>query len=340
MELLTSKKFKLPVLYFISNRDEIKLLPLGVPFIYGDEELKPAIIRILEFEILYQKALSSGLPFNFKKILIEAGYTDMKDYWFNHNTVFIDYKTGEETYDDSYFEDFKGIGEDESVFEQFIKDSSAYVDIKKIKDLNVFPLWLDKIENAIVTNIQNFAAYNPNMYNKKLEGMYGGLEMASPNRNLIIIDISGSIPSAVSTTCLALAKNLAETFYADLLITGSKSTLYTYEELYMLNVEFVYEENGTDNDQAYFKKLVTGDVKDYKTAIVFGDNHHPGRAWSNSYNENTKTISDEDGKNICRWNVDKIISFHTTSNREVAGYARWFNTKNIERISDWVKYLN
>lgn len=82
MELLTSKRFKLPVLYFITDREEIKKVPVGVPFIFGDENIKPQIIQILEFEILYQKALSTGLPFDFKKILLDAGYKDLKNFWY------------------------------------------------------------------------------------------------------------------------------------------------------------------------------------------------------------------------------------------------------------------
>lgn len=255
-----------------------------------------------------------------------------------YHTVYIDYATGQDT-GEAWFEDVKSIDEDRTLFESFIKDSSVYVDVRKIKDLNLFPLWLDKIEDAISTNIHNFAVYNPNMYNKKLEGMYGSLDLVSPDRNLIIIDISGSIPKAVSTTCLALGKNLAESFYTDLLITGSKSTLYSYENLHELDVKTIYEENGMDNDQVYFKKLVSSEVKSYKTAIVFGDNHCPGYVWNNKYNIDTRTISDADGKKICKWKVDKIISFHTGSSYELAGYARWFDTKNIEYIKNWVEYL-
>lgn len=337
MELLISKKFKLPTLYFISDREDIKKLPIGVPFVYGDESIKDQIITILEFEILYQKAVSTGLPFNFKQILLDAGYKDLKDFWYV-NTVFVDYATGD-MIDSGYFE-YKNVDDSKSLFDKFVKDSVAYVDIKKIKDLNIFPLWLDKIEEAVHTNIHNFAVYNPNMYNKKLDGMYGSLELVTPNRNLIIIDISGSIPKSVSTTCLILSKNLAETFYADILITGSKSTLYPYEELHTLNVKTIYEENGMDNDQIYFKKLVTEDVKNYKTVIIFGDNHHPGSTWHNDYNKRTRTISDNDGKKMCKWNVDKVISFHTTSNGRIAGYARWFTPKEVENISNWIKYLN
>jgi hypothetical protein len=68
---------------------------------------------------------------------------------------------------------------------------------------------------------------------------------------------------------LALAKNLAESFYADIMITGSKSTLYTYENIYELDINTVYSENGMGNDQAVFKKLVTEDVKTLRYSYLF-----------------------------------------------------------------------
>lgn len=341
MELLKSKKFKLPTLYFLTDRKEIKDLSTGVPFIFADNKTKKYIIRLLEYEILYQRALATGLPFNFKKILKDNGFGDLKDLWYNANTVYMDYKT--ERYDKMDFDlekELDFIFEDSHQFKKFVRDSSAYVDIQKLKDLNVFPIWLDKIEKAIETNIHNFAIFNNNMYNKKLEGMYGSLDLISPDKNLIIIDISGSIPKAVSSTCLTLSKNLAETFYADLLITGSKSTLYPYEKIHTLNIKTIYEQNGMDNDQAWFKKLVSSDKKHYRTAIVFGDNHSPCGAWSNKFNKDTKTISREDGKKLCQWSIDKLISFHVNGTKYTAGYADWFEPIEVEKIDKWVEYLN
>jgi hypothetical protein len=273
MELLKSKKFELPILYFISDRNEIKDIPIGVPFIYGNARDKNRFIRMLEYEVIWNRAVKSGFPFNFKMLLREAGFRDVKFHDFCEN-IYLDHKnTGDYDIDsiDSP-ENQLYMGGDSTLFEEFIEDCSAYVDVKVLKELNVFPTWLAEIETAIETNVHNFAVYNPYMYNKKLDGMYGAIDMQSPNKNLIVIDISGSIPKAVSTTCLTLSKNLAETFYADLLITGSKSTLYDYSELYKLDVQKVYNENGTDNDQVVFKKLVSGDKKLYKTCIVFGDN--------------------------------------------------------------------
>lgn len=338
MEKLISDKLSLPTVYFITDRSEIKELPIGVPFIYGDESTKPKIIRLLEYEMLYQQALKSGYPFNFIKLLRDAGFKDL--YRFGHgDSVYLDYVTTElvEKCEGSDFdiEEFSKITESSDTVSEFIKDSSVYVDIQKLKNLKIFPIWLDKLEDSVVANIHTFATFNPYMYNKRLEGMYGSIDLTPPPRNLIIIDISGSIPRGVSATCLALAKNLATNFYADILITGSRSTLYPNEELYRLDIDTIYDENGMDNDQIYFKELVTSTERHYKTAIVYGDDHSPCGKWNG-----TNTISREDGKSMCRWTVDKLISFHTKSPDRIAGYADWFEPKEVVHIKNWVKYLD
>lgn len=342
MKLLKSKKFSLPQVYFITERESIKDIPIGVPFIYGDAIIEKDMIRLLEYEVLFQEAMLSGFPFNFRKILKDNGFKDITSYGYSR-PAYIEFTTeglitpeGEIT-----DKELSKLQRSTEAFQKYCKDSVAYVDMEKLKSLKVFPIWLQTIEDAVHTNIHNFAVFNENMYNKKLEGMYGSLDLISPPKNLIIIDISSSIPKAVSTTCLTLAKNLAETFYADLLITGSKSTLYTYEQLYELNITTIYSENGEDNDQTYFKRLLESDERKYKTAIVFGDNHQPGRAWSNTYNRGTNTISREDGQALCKWKIDKIISFHTNNSYELAGYANWFSpVQETQHIENWVKYLN
>lgn len=357
MKLLKSKKLSLPKVYFVSNRAEISEIPPGVPFIYGDEENEGYLIRILEYEVLYQQAIKSGYPFNFKQILKDNGFIDLID-WEHGDSTYMEYTSeGIDTPGEKLTE-LKTINSSRELLSEFIKDTTAYVDIDLLKGLNVFPVWLTTIEEAVHTNIHNFAMFNSNMYNKKLEGMYGGIDLVSPSKNLIIIDISGSIPRAVSSTCLTLAKNLAETFYADLVITGSKSTLYTYEELGNLDINSIYKSNGMNNDQVYFKQLVTEVERNYKTAIVFGDDDAPGRRWSVDeylYKEGEildepRTISIKEGKEFCKWKIEKLISFHTKNvsgkhsyynswEGNVAGYADWFDVTEIEHIKNWVKYL-
>lgn len=332
MELLTSKKFKLPTLYFLTNREEIKELPIGIPFIMGNETDKAYFIQLLEWEVLYQRAIQSGLPFNWEKILKDNGYKPV------HGPqgfpVFFDYKESDVDYDkiEADIIDLSSIKEDNGDFKQYINDCTAIIDTNKLKDLKVFPVWLDKIEKAIETNIHNFAIYNPNMYNKKLEGMYGALEFTSPSRNLIICDISGSMTKSIATFILLYSKTMAETFYADILVTGGISVVYPYELIHTLDVDKVYTEVGRGNEGDIFKTLLS-EEKTYKTAIVFGDNDHPGGYAS-------RNISDADGKKLCKWKIDKVISFHRTSNTDLAGYSRWFTPKEVEKIANWVKYLN
>lgn len=337
IKLLESTKFEIPKVFLVTERVELKEIPIGVPFIYGDSYLEETLIRLLEHEVLYQNAIKTGYPFNFRKILEDNGYLSINDFK-PENTTYLDYSSEDNLKDDFEIERLKKLDKyNTSHFYNFIRDSSCYVNIEKIKSLNIMPTWLDRIEESIATNIHNFSVFNPNMYNKKLEGIYGAIEMSSPARNLIIIDISGSIPRGVSSTCLALAKNLAESFYADLMITGSITTLYKYEEIHTLDVRSVYEINGMNNDQYHFKKLLTSEKKVYKTVIAFGDDDSPNYVWNN---RRDIPMTDVEGRKINLWEVDHLISFHTKTDKTVASYGRWFSPKSTENIKDWVKYLN
>ena len=342
MHLITSKKLSLPKVYYIYDRNEIKDIPIGIPFIVGDKETEEHIIRLMEYESLYQAALKTGYPFNFRRILRDNGYYDLESFSYGCGAYMEITSDGiiggdGDDFDLDILELHSFHGSIDS-FKRYIRDNSAYVNIEVLKNLNVFPVWMDKIEEAISTNIHNFAVFNNNMYNKKLEGCYGALELTSPSKNLIIIDISSSIPKACSSIFLALSKNLEEAFYADILITGSKSTLYEYENLHSLDIKTIYSQNEMDNDQLYFKKIVSTHKK-YKTCICMGDNDSPSHNWSNSFNKGSKRISREDGKKICKWEIDHVISFHTKGVENLAAYLDWFTFKTEERIEDWVTYL-
>tara|TARA_R110000772_G_scaffold182704_1_gene293964 strand:- start:131 stop:1177 length:1047 start_codon:yes stop_codon:yes gene_type:complete len=345
MKLLVSRRgIPLPKLFFVSKRSEIKEIPHGVPYIFGDEYTADSIVRIMEYEVLYQRALATGYPFDFRNILKENGFTDISSMSSGDGSCLATRINleGNSQFDGLLEGELQEVELSEAVgeFKKFMKDSSVYVDISAIKALNIFPIWLDKLEDAISTNVHSFATFDSNMYNKKLGGMFGGVTIKSPNKNLIIIDISGSIPRSVSATCLALAKNLSENFYADLMITGSKTTLYAYEDIEDLDVTTIYDENGMDNDQIYFEKIVSGDERHYDSVIVFGDDDSPGYPWSNEFNKKSRTISSEDGKKINKWRVDKLISFHTSSSADrIAAYGDWFEPDEVEMIKEWTKDL-
>lgn len=333
MKLLTSKKgIELPKLFLIKDKKELKDLPIGMPFfLCTDEDIEEYLIRLLEYEVIFNNCIKTGYPFNFKKRLIENGFKDVENFnW--EKTVYMDYVTDGILNENTEIKEFTCYRSGE--FKKYVKDGTCYIHLEKIKELNVFPIWLDKIEQAISTNIHNFSIFNSNMYNKKLEGMYGSIDLTSPSRNLLDYDISASIPKAIGTMQITLAKFMAETFYCDILVTGKKTKFIPYEEIYITDMQAVYDECSNSQECAEYRKIITSEVKDYKTCIIFGDNHSVCGSWNGE-----KKISKEKGKELCKWNIEHMICFHTTDPGTIPGFGDWFDPKTTEHIYNWVTYL-
>ena len=345
MKLLESEKgIKIPLIYFVENESEIAKIPVGIPFIRGSSEDYSAIVQTIEFEILYKSALETGLDFKWFDILDANGFDNI----YYDSMAFSERIIDEDS--DFIFKELEGTSVDkdtaiatvDTTIKKVINEvyASYVVDLEMLKELEIIPTFLTDIEKAIEINIHNGYKFNSNLFNKKLGLPIGELEVSESKKNLIIIDISSSIPKSISKTILALSKTMSSQFYADLLITGSKSTLYEYDEVDSLNINKVYSDNGMDNDQVEFRKLVETDYRSYGTVICFGDNHSPGMSWSNAWNKCTKDIPLIKGKELCKWEVDSIISFHTTSEKDIAGYAEWFTCSDITYMKKWVTYFN
>jgi hypothetical protein len=333
IKLIQSKRVQLPIVYLVETAKDLQNVPLGIPFIRGRMSDYNNCVQMMEFEVLWKSMIETDLPFSWKQILADNGYVNTWNYGIAKSSGMHDAEISDEDWMELGFLENKGGSAINA--SNFLNEISYKVDIDVIKDLKLIPCWLMDIEAAVNENILNSVTYNPMLYNKKLDLPLGGLEFNSPKKNVIIIDISGSIPNGVSMTMLTLAKTMADQFYADVLITGGKSVIYDYDKVDGLVPDDLYSEIGQNNDQAYFKKLLS-EKRVYKTAIVFGDNDCPGHKWSRS----DKAITDVDGKKLCKWEIDNILSFHTHDNSKLAGYARWFDTYNVTHIDNWVKDLN
>lgn len=320
MKILKSKKMELPPICFVTDRKELESLPIGVPYIYGLPVEEKYILTLLEYQILYKNALETKLPFDWELILTEAGFK---------NTI------PKEFDEDSYFDIS---GEESSLsyssLENYVNNYDCVINLDKLKALYIIPTFFQNLEKSIEVNLHNFTLYNPYLYSKKLDGVYGGLEPTGIDRNLIIIDISGSIPQAITASQIIFAKTLTCCYYADLLVTGSKTILINYNDVINIDVEELFDKIGRNNDQAEYKALVS-ERRIYNNVICFGDNDNPGEHWKTG----DKRLSDREGQKINNWEVNHLISLHTTSNVQLAGYCRWFTPNSIEHISDWVHYI-
>lgn len=334
MKKLTSGRIQLPEIVFITDMKERALLSTGVHFILGLPGEEEFYIRLLEYEALWQAAIDTKLPFNFKLLLEEAGFTDLFEES-RDKTLYVDYIAEQFDDDDLEYEEIALINYRYN-FRELIKDISCYVDINKLRQLKLIPsVIIDHIEPNLLKNTHDFITYDLAAYNKKLDGFYGAASLTTHLKNIIIIDISASIPKAVATATLLMGKNHGLRYYCDILITGTKSFIVPFEEVYNMDVEKIYAEAGGGNERKDFKKLM-GIKKLYDSAIVYGDNNHPGESWA----KGEKKMSDEEGKKLCKWKINKLISLHTDDATNLAGYARWFIPKETIRISNWVQYFN
>ena len=330
MELLQSKKMNIPLIYLVENDAELSTIPLGVPFIRSSKKDYAEIVKMLEFQILLKSALATGLPFNWEKILTDSGYrnlfrataySDSCVYINDDSTIIIDTTIEKVT--------------PSSTIKEFIADISYQVDLEVLKDLKIIPTWFSsKIEDAIKSNILSSIVWNPALYNKKLDNTSGSITLSTPDRNLIIIDISASIPKSIAKACLLLSKTMVTQFFADLIITGARSGLFDYTEVDSLDIDQIYTDYGQNNEAKDFRAIVS-QHRNYDNVIVFGDNHTPLDSW-----QGEKAISKKQAYDICNFKVNKIYSFHTTSNSTLAGYADMFDCSNVEHVSSWVKDLN
>ncbi len=324
MKLAKSKLLELPEILLVGMDESTKDIPIGIPFIRVRNENIPKMIRILEYQVLLKSFIKLGFPQGFRKFLREKG--------FNFTDVDIVYTASVMDGTTSFYEE-RDFSIDDAL------NQAAIVDIQKLMDLDLLPPFFKTLEENIMSDVLNQFSFSRKKFNKVTDS-FGAFKIKPDTRNLIIIDISGSIPSSISATMILIAVNMVERYNADLLITGSKSILYDRDDVHKLDPRNIFKEIGTDNDQIFFKKILEK-YKNYNNVVLFGDYHNPNTAWHNKYNINTESILKERGIEDCNFTIEgDIISFHTTSDKNTCGYGVWFEPKGeYKNVSDWVKYF-
>ncbi len=326
MKLAKSKMLELPDILLIGIDESTKEIPIGIPFIRVRDEDIPKMIKILEYQVLLKSFKKLKFPDGFRTYLKEKGFR-FKDVDMVYTTSIMSECSSSDFYEEKEF----------SIDEAL--EQAAIVDMQKLMDLDLLPPFFKTLEESIMSDALNQVSFNRGRFNKVTDS-FGTFKFKPEERNLIIVDISGSIPSSVSATMILVSANLVERYNADLLITGSKSVLYDRDQVYKLNSSDIFKEIGTDNDQIYFRKIIR-EYKTYNNVVLFGDNHYPGHAWNNEHNYGSKYIPVNDGIEQCNFTIlGDIISFHTTETKVVCGYGKWFSPEGKHRnVSNWVKYF-
>lgn len=210
--------------------------------------------------------------------------------------------------------------------DDYLGDFGSYVNIDILQQLKLLPKFMDDIAQAIRTNLESIAWMDG--YNKKLgapTGFYGNVSDAP---NLIILDVSGSIPRGIAYTMIGLIDTLRTQANADLIITSGRSMYWAAgEELPSPNE--LRGLVGGCNEAIQFYGILRSKVigRHWGNVIVFGDNDAPTDlrlfGWKSSSELEKKrdkvAVKDQE---LQFTQVDNIMAFHTYAKR-MPGYGRW-----------------
>ena len=162
---------------------------------------------------------------------------------------------------------------------EYLDDASSYVNIESLQQLKLLPSFLGDIVDNIKKNLVAPLHWQEG-WNKKKRCCLGNYHGEHQLPNLIIIDVSSSIPRGISATMLTLADTLRSQVQADLIITGGISLYFKYGEE-LPTPDEIRRRVPAMNERSMFELIVRSKLhKQYGHIISFGDNDNPGYIYS------------------------------------------------------------
>lgn len=295
----------------------------GVPYIRCKENQDALIFRLLV------PMLKKTNPY-FKW---EAVYQELTGYRYKPASIFYQVGSGAFTGDGDNATGINTMNAvEEMTLEEMASDTASVLDIDVLLEMKMIPAFYEDIAAAVRVNVtNNFAWYDG--YNKKTKLCTGYLIEQARKKSLIILDISWSIPEAVSAGMLTLIQTITEITHADLILTGGKSYFYTNDEVKHLDINAERRRIPRSNEDYMFTKILKEEIiADYDIVIVFGDADNPGDI-SLPYPIHTKKL-------YSFWSP----RYRYADYRSIAGYGRWVkqNNPDVEVIhnTEWVKFFD
>lgn len=223
--------------------------------------------------------------------------------------------------------------------DRYIGDLGYYVNVEELQALHLLPVFLDDIANAIKLNLMNAAWCDG--YNKKLGCNLGHWQGTDQAPNLIILDVSGSIPSGVAGTMVSLIDTLRSQANADLIITSGRSEYWAANTTLPSPDKLSYLIGGCNEREQFYailRKHILG--KHWGNVIVFGDQDAPADdRLDRYYRDDARHIS---ASELQSTRIDRIMAFHTYS-KKVPGYGLWATTAcpkaEVVYNTDWVNSM-
>lgn len=331
MYQLKIKGIKFHKLYVAQNKVDIQLCKdNGLPYIVwkGDQQKLIAYVFLPVLKKMY--------PYiNWNKVLHITGKANTIVYVPGTEENEVIDQTGDtnEAVEDDGISD---IATSERVFEgqgaggaceldEYLGDFSSYVNVEKLAELKLLPHFMDDIQTNIRQNLIDQLWTEG--YDKKRRAPLGRFT-SSDSRNLMIIDVSFSIPRGISATMITLAETLRSYCNCDLIFTGAK-TIYFERGSKLPSPEEIRKLCPLGQESQDFNDIIISILKGrtYDNIISFGDFDTPTHNW---------LILQEAYRSI---KVHKIWNYHTTHKNNRTGYTigfeKYSNPDEIVYDNEW-----
>ena len=221
--------------------------------------------------------------------------------------------------------------------DDFFADAGARVNVEQLQALGLLPQFMSDIADAISLNLTSSIMWRE-CYNKRLNECVGDFQVSGVAPNLIILDISGSIPEGISKTMLQLVDTLRSQASADLIVTGG-SSYYWPADSELPSPEWIRDNVSRSNESDMFLDILENRLsgRHFGNVISFGDNDSPyyegSYFWHSMPGDVYERKIDAAGYTI---QVDRVMHYHTFMNDRETGYARWVAraNPNVEQVFD------
>ena len=207
--------------------------------------------------------------------------------------------------------------------EALYDDGALTINAQELMDAGLLPKWLLDIGESIRANLSSYV-YN-DCYNRKLGAYLGEYALTDERPNLIVLDVSGSIPRGISFTMVGLIQTLCSQNNADLIINSGVSQWWPHNE--PLDIDKIARVIGGCNEARQFYSILEEHVlgKKWGNVIGFGDYDSPCR---HSYK--TTGIVPSDAA-FAGTEIGCAIGYHTSC-KEMPGYLRWVKQCNTQEV--------
>jgi hypothetical protein len=193
--------------------------------------------------------------------------------------------------------------------QDYVGDLSSSVDIDALQKLGLLPKFVGDVTDCIKKNLSQSMRWTEG-YTKKLGFPLGRFNCKSELPNLVIIDVSASIPDGIAATMLTLADTLRSQCNAELIITSRRSGYYP-QGSELPKPQTLRDYYGRCNESREFWGIIEKHIagREFGHVISFGDDDWPGTVPGFCDIAGTK--------------VHAVHHYHTWKPRTETGYARW-----------------